>query len=195
LLSLSTLGADGADELFTPPVPGTLLQLLPFTELAKTAFGGQENDSGAFERCVDEWEGLLSCHADFGDWMSNFDGSVCTATELADLITAAPNVTFRHVAREMVYCRQQLAVTLGYAFQASEQETALFSQCEDEWQDLLAQFPRYHSWLISIDRFTCSRATLLEAIRRAPMAEIRQALREMYCFRETAALATALPFA
>ena len=191
LLSLST-GADSAGELFMPPTPGTPT---PRSDKSQTMFVALANDTGAYERCLAEWDGLLACHADFEDQMNHFDGSICTAAELAALIRKAPNDTLRHVAREMVYCRQQLALTVGYAFHAEDDDLALFNQCEDEWQDLLAQFPKFNAWLVSIDRFTCSRATLLEAIRRAPAAEIRQALREMYCFRETAALATSTPFA
>lgn len=194
MLSLS-LGADSAGEMFMPQTPGNHPEFAPSADQALSFFGTHVNETGAYERCIAEWEGLLGCHADFEDWMNHFDGSICTASELATLITMAPNDTLRHVAREMVYCRQQLALTLGYAFQASDKEQAVFNRCEDEWQDLLAQFPKFNSWLVSIDRFTCSRATLLEAIRRAPAAEIRQALREMYCFRETASLATSIPFA
>lgn len=191
LLSLS-MGAESAGELFMPPTPGTPT---PSADYGVTMFGALDNDTGAYERCLAEWDGLLACHADFEDWMNQFDGSICTAAELAALIRKAPNDTLRHVAREMVYCRQQLALAVGYVFHAEEEDQALFNKCEDEWQDLLAQFPKFNAWLISIDRFTCSRATLLEAIRRAPVAEIRQALREMYCFRETAALATSTRFA
>jgi hypothetical protein len=194
LLSLS-MGADSAGEMFMPQTPGQHPGYASGADQALSIFDARVNDTGAYERCIAEWDGLLGCNADFEDWMNHFDGSICTATELATLITMAPNDTLRHVAREMVYCRQQLALTLGYAFQASDEEQALFNRCEDEWQDLLAQFPKFNSWLVSIDRFTCSRATLLEAIRRAPAAEIRQALREMYCFRETASLATSIPFA
>jgi len=193
LLSLY-IGADRAGELLTPQTPGFVPLYKTYAELANVTFGSQEHDGDVFGLCVDEWSRLLSVHGDFEDCMSNFDGSICTPAELAAMITAAPTATMRQVAREMVYCRQQLALALGYAFQASDEEQSLFNQCEDEWQDLLAQFPKFHSWLVSIDRFTCSREILLEAIRRAPAIEIRQALREMYCFRETAALANSSPF-
>jgi len=46
----------------------------------------------------------------------------------------------------------------------------------------------------NLDRFTCSRAELADAMLLAPTEPLRHALRETFCFRQIAALTTNLDF-
>jgi hypothetical protein len=142
----------------------------------------------------DNWTAMLAHNPELADQLEEIDLHICPISQLADLIVQAPNSTIRQVLREVFYCRHQLALALDLAFDVTGAELSIFDDAEAEWTELLSAHPTFASWLGSTDRFTCPRASLVDGMRFAPTPEIRQALRELFCFRETVSLATSHSF-
>lgn len=153
-----------------------------------------KDHQAVYEVCLDEWSDILKSHPRFANWMEDVDAYICNTADLAAMIDHAPTLTVRHVLREAVYCRQQLADRMGNQFATNVEEQATFDRVTAEWHSALIVHPAFASWLATIDRFNCERTILIEAMQRAPSQEIRQALRETYCFRETTSLISGRPF-
>lgn len=143
-----------------------------------------------------EWQELIDAFPQFADDMEFADPYVCGVSQLAELIAQAPTPTIRQTLREVAYCREEMALMLGLATDAADERTHLvLAGANVEWEILLGAHPTFSAWLSTIDRFTCSRATLADAIVHAPTSAIRHALRETFCFRKVASLITTVDFA
>lgn len=138
-----------------------------------------------------EWTSILSEYPDFFERVEETDPHVCDLDTLAELIALAPTCAIRQVLRETAYCREQIATALGldYAAAAGRAEMVL-TGANAEWEILLGAHPEFSAWLNMSDRFTCSRATLIDAMVSAPTSTIRHVMRETFCFREIAAMTT-----
>lgn len=130
--------------------------------------------------CQEEWDSSLVDHPVFRERLEFVDGAVCDVAELVDLLRVAPTTAMRQSLRETI----QYRVRNGMALPKDEPYTAALA----EWNGVLAIYPHYAAWLNEIDRLTCSKALLCDAMRRAPSVEIRQPLRELFHLRETHAL-------
>lgn len=75
---------------------------------------------------------------------------------------------------------------------ASEQE--VIQHCMNEWEEELAPHSDFANHIDDIDVFVCPRADLVNAIRNAPTATIRQALFQVFSFRQLLAMATGRSF-
>lgn len=143
-----------------------------------------------------EWVRILGAYPQFADDIESADPYVCSMSTLAELIAQAPTAVVRQALRETAYCREQMALMLGLVSAGADERAQLvLSGANAEWEILLAAHPSFSNWFATIDRFTCSRATLSDALHHAPTDPIRHALRETFCFREVAALATPHDFA
>ncbi|MBY0240071.1 MAG: hypothetical protein K2X55_12220 [Burkholderiaceae bacterium] len=150
---------------------------------------------GSFDLLQEDWTRILSAHPEFADEIEMIDPHVCGLTTLAELISRAPTAVLRQVLREIYDCRQQLAPILGLEFpHPDERSRCVIASASAEWAFILNAHPAYSAWLSTIDRLTCSRYTLTEAMTLAPNATIRHVLRETFCFRQVAALITTHDF-
>jgi len=142
-----------------------------------------------------DWQDHLAAFPQFADELEFADPYVCGTSQLAEMIAQAPTAAIRQVLREIAYCREQMALTLGLAaVDTDERAQVVLAGANAEWEILLGAHPTFSALLSTTDRFTCSRATLSELLVHAPTCTIRHALRETFCFREVAALITAHEF-
>lgn len=149
-----------------------------------------------FELVQADWTRVLGSYQEFADELEDCDPHVCSFLSLAKLIARAPTAAIRQVLRETFYCRQQTTITLGLKLpQIDERMQTVLASANAEWEIILASFPTYSAWLSTIDRLTCSRRILSEAIMLAPNLAIRHALRETFCFRQVGSLITPHEFA
>lgn len=161
---------------------------------AETLAGADEAEMFNLLQC--DWQGHLAGFPVFADDMEFADPYVCSISQLAELIAQAPTAIMRQTLREVAYCREEMALMLGLASaDVDERARVVLAGSNAEWEILLGAHPTFSAWLSTIDRFTCSRATLADAILQAPTAAIRHALRETFCFRKVAALITPCDFA
>lgn len=138
-----------------------------------------------------EWVRSLGAYPQFADEVESADPYVCSMSVLAELIAQAPTAVARQVLRETAHCREQMALMLGLVSPGADERAQLvLAGANAEWEILLSAHPSFSNGLATIDRFTCSRATLSDLIQQAPTDAIRHALRETFCFREVASLAT-----
>ena len=143
-----------------------------------------------------DWQGHIAGFPVFADDMEFADPYVCNMSTLAEMMAQAPTSIMRQTLREVAYCRQEMELMLGLARTEIDERTRLvLAGANAEWEILLSAYPTFSTWLSTIDRFTCSRAMLADAILQAPTAAIRHALRETFCFRKIAALVTPCDFA
>jgi len=143
-----------------------------------------------------EWANLVAEHPDFAEAIEFDDPYVCSLDSLAALIAQAPTSLVRQSLREVAHCRGQMDLALGLISPAAEERSQLvLAGATAEWEILLGAHPMFSAWLRVNDRFTCSRSTLIDGMLYAPCESIRHVLRETYCFRELAALATPHAFA
>lgn len=148
-----------------------------------------------FDLLQEEWTLILSSHPEFADEVEATDPHVCDLDILVELICRAPTAVLRHVLREIYDCRKRMSSILGLENPHSdEHSTCVIATVNAEWEIVLAAHPAYSAWLGTIDRMSCSRYTLAEAMMRAPSVSIRHALRETFCFRQVAALITSHDF-
>jgi hypothetical protein len=162
--------------------------------LADALAGADEAEMFNLLQC--DYQGHLAGFPVFADEMEFADPYVCSMAHLAELIAQAPTAVMRQTLREIAYCRQEMEVMLGLAHTEVDERTRLvLAGSNAEWEILLGAYPTFAAWLSTIDRFTCSRAMLADAILQAPTAAIRHALRETFCFRKVAALLTPYDFA
>lgn len=149
-----------------------------------------------FDLLQRDWALILSAHAEFADEFEMADPHVCSLTTLAEMISRAPTAVLRQVLREIYDCRRQMAALLGLGHSpVDERSNYVMTSASAEWEIILAAHPTYSAWLSTIDRLTCSRFTLAEAMALAPNVTIRHALRETFCFRQVASLITTHDFA
>lgn len=149
-----------------------------------------------FDLLQQDWALILSTHLEFADELEMTDPHVCGLTTLAEMISRAPSAVLRQVLREIYDCRRRMASLLGQECSPIDQRSNyVMASASAEWEIILATHPTYSAWLSTIDRFTCSRFTLAEAMALAPSVAIRHALRETFCFRQVASLITAHDFA
>jgi len=154
------------------------------------------DEMAMFDLLQAEWQGMLGAHPQFADDMEFADPYVCSMSQLAELIAQAPTAIMRQTLREVAYCREQMSMMLGLANTNSDERAQLvLAGAKAEWEILLGVHPTFAAWLSTIDRFTCSQATLADAILHAPTCAIRHALRETFCFRKVASLVTPYEFA
>ena len=138
-----------------------------------------------------EWTDILGTHREFAELVEDADPHVCDLDTLAELIALAPTSAIRHVLRETAYCREQIAIALGLKYPSAHGRARLIlASASAEWEILIGAHPEFSAWLNKVDRFTCSRSTLIDAMLFAPNATIRHVLRETFCFREIAAMTT-----
>jgi hypothetical protein len=153
------------------------------------------DEMAMFDLLQSEWQGLLGAYPHFADDMEFADPYVCSTSQLAELIAQAPTAIMRQTLREVAYCREQMSLMLGLtSADADERAQVVLAGANAEWEILLGAHPIFSAWLSTIDRFTCSRATLADAMLHAPTCTIRHALRETFCFRKVASLITAHEF-
>lgn len=142
-----------------------------------------------------EWQEYLAACPQFADDFESSDPYVCDVSQLAELVAQAPTAVIRQVLRETWHCREQMAMMLDLAApKADERAEMVLAGANAEWEILVSVHTTFSALLSTIDRLTCSRATLAELILHAPTCTIRHALRETFCFREVAALITAHKF-
>lgn len=154
------------------------------------------DEMAMFDLVQAEWQGHLAKYPLFAEEMEFADPYVCSMSQLAELIAQAPTSAMRQTLREVAYCRQQMELMLGLSHtDVDERAQLVLAGANVEWEILLNSYQTFSAWLSTIDRFTCSRAMLADAIAQAPSAPIRHALRETFCFRKVAALITAYDFA
>jgi len=145
-----------------------------------------------FSLLQSEWTGVLGADPEFAELVEAADPHVCDLDTLAELIALAPTSAIRQVLRETAYCREQMAIALGLDHTpAAGRAQLVLTGANAEWEILLGAHPEFSAWLNLSDRFTCSRATLIDAMLFAPTSTIRHVLRETFCFREIAAMTTA----
>jgi hypothetical protein len=143
-----------------------------------------------------DWRRILAAHPEFADEMDSADPYVCDLVTLAELIAQAPTSSIRQALRETAYCREQLALMLDLQQpETDERARVVIAGANAEWEILLSAHPVFEACLDNLDRFTCSRAALVDAILLAPTETLRHALRETFCFREVASLITGHIFA
>lgn len=143
-----------------------------------------------------EWLRILDAYPEFADEVESTDPYVCNMSALAELIAQAPTAVARQALRETAHCREQMALMLGIVSPSADERSQLvLAGANAEWEILLGAHPIFSNWLATINCLTCSRATLSDALQHAPTDAIRHALRETFCFREVAALATSHAFA
>lgn len=149
----------------------------------------------SFDLLQEDWTRILSAYPEFADELEMADPHVCDLTTLAELISRAPSAVLRQVLRELYDCRQQMARIHGLEYPHNDEGSrCVITSANAEWAFILAAHPAYSARLSTIDRLTCSRYTLAEAMKLAPNATIRHALRETFCFRQVAALITTHDF-
>ncbi|WP_400189818.1 hypothetical protein [Massilia orientalis] len=145
----------------------------------------------SFDLLQEDWTLILAAHPEFADEVEMADPHVCGLRTLAEMISRAPTAVLRQVLREVYDCRQQMAPILGLEYpHTDELSECVIASARAEWAFILAAHATYSAWLSTIDRLTCSRDTLAEAMMLAPSATIRHTLRETFCFRQVAALIT-----
>ncbi|MFC5510995.1 hypothetical protein ACFPOU_07640 [Massilia jejuensis] len=138
-----------------------------------------------------EWTSILAVDPEFAARVEDADPHVCDLDTLAELIALAPTSAIRQVLRETAYCREQMATALGLDYApAADRAEMVLTGANAEWEILLGAHPEFSAWLNMSDRFTCSRATLIDAMLFAPTSTIRHVMRETFCFREIAAMTT-----
>lgn len=71
---------------------------------------------------------------------------------------------------------------------AQADEQSVIQACLDEWEKQLAPHENFDTHLDNIDIYVCPRADLIEAIRNAPTVTLRQALFQVFSFRQTLAM-------
>lgn len=144
-----------------------------------------------FSLLQSEWTGILGADPEFAERVEAADPHVCDLDTLAELIALAPTSAIRQVLRETAYCREQIATALGLDYPpAAGRAEMVLTGANAEWEILLGAYPEFSAWLNVSDRFSCSRATLIDAMLFAPTSTIRHVLRETFCFREIAAMTT-----
>jgi hypothetical protein len=148
-----------------------------------------------FDLLQQDWALILSTHPEFADEVEMTDPYVCGLATLAEMISRAPSAVLRQVLREIHDCRRRMASLLGQECSPVDQRSSyVMASANAEWEIILAAHPTYSAWLSTIDRLTCSRFTLAEAMALAPSVAIRHALRETFCFRQIASLITSHEF-
>lgn len=153
------------------------------------------DEMAMFDLVQAEWQGHLAKFPLFADEIEFADPYVCSMSQLAELVAQAPAAMMRQTLREVAYCRQQMELMLGLSHtDVDERVHLVLAGANVEWEILLSSYPTFSAWLSTIDRFTCSRTMLADAIAQAPSPTIRHALRETFCFRKVAALITAFDF-
>lgn len=154
------------------------------------------DEMARYELLQGEYQDLLNQHPQFADDVEFVDPYVCTMSELAGLIAQAPTAVIRQTLREVAYCREQMALMLGLAApDVDARSQVVLAGAHAEWEIQLGAHPTFAAWLSTIDRFTCSRTMLADAMLHAPTSAIRHALRETFCFRKVASLITEHEFA
>lgn len=144
-----------------------------------------------FSLLQSEWVNVLAADPEFAERVEAADPHVCDLETLAELIALAPTAAIRQVLRETAYCREQMAIALGLDHPATEGRAQLvLAGANAEWEILLGAHPEFAAWLKVCDRFTCTRAALIDGMLFAPTATIRHVLRETFCFRQIAAMIT-----
>lgn len=189
---LSTTNAIVTINRFLPPSAATAVLRLADPELVHAL---ETPDQTLFDRLQADWAEMLAVHQEFSDGLESVDPYVCDVETLADLIAHAPTSPIRHALREIAYCREQLALMLGLnEGTIGEKAQLVLGGANAEWDILLLAHPFFEACFSNLDRFTCSRAALVDAMLLAPTEVIRHVLRETYCFREVASLMTKVEF-
>lgn len=153
------------------------------------------DDMAMFNLMQADWALILARHPEFADKLESSDPYVCDLVSLAELIAQAPTSAVRQALREVAYCRDQMAAMLNLQQPPVDERAAVvLAGAKAEWDILLAAHPVFEACLVDLDRFTCSRAELADAMLLAPTDPLRHALRETFCFRQIAALTTAVDF-
>jgi hypothetical protein len=154
------------------------------------------DEMARYELLQGEYQDLLNLHPQFADEVEFVDPYVCTMSQLAGLIAQAPTAVTRQTLREVAYCREQMALMLGLeSADMDARSQVVLAGANAEWEIQLSLHPTFSAWLSTIDRFTCSRTMLADAMLHAPTSAIRHALRETFCFRKVASLITEHEFA
>jgi hypothetical protein len=153
------------------------------------------DDMAMFDLMQADWAQLLAQHSEFADKLESSDPYVCDLVSLAEMIAQAPTSAFRQALREVAHCRDQMAAMLDLQQpQVDDRASVVIAGAKAEWDILLAAHPVFEACLSDLDRFTCSRAELADAMLLAPTEPLRHALRETFCFRQIAALTTNVDF-